>query len=278
MPSTGWLARGHRQRVAGQLGCGDAPLGRHPGEIGLPQLGQHGGDAVVRIGQRPQRPPSSRSGPAPCGALQRRQLHRQQRRQLVVPGAVHQLPNTHRQLVGALCRSTIGRLIGEQGPGRLVRAQQQAHCSNGRMLDLDSRQQLVRDELAGGHLEHPRDDPGPPSAAWCAGRRRHRARCVQGEGGRPRWRVAHHLVDHAGRDAVVLQPGGEVVTQVVRPAQVEPVQVGVPSRPGDRPEVVAVLAAGGTGDQAAPLRPQAAHAAQRPTAQPDHRRDRPHTG
>jgi hypothetical protein len=62
--------------------------------------------------------------------------------------------------------------------------------------------------------------------------------------------VAHQLVDDARRDRLVLEPGGEGVTKVVRPAEVDPVQVALPPRPGNRPEVVtAELVAGRIGNR-----------------------------
>jgi hypothetical protein len=42
--------------------------------------------------------------------------------------------------------------------------------------------------------------------------------------GAPPAGVAHELVDHAGGDAVFLQPGGERVAQVMRAAQLQVVQ------------------------------------------------------
>jgi hypothetical protein len=49
--------------------------------------------------------------------------------------------------------------------------------------------------------------------------------------------VAHQLIEHPGRDAVVLQPGREGVAQVVRVAQVQADQVATPGGVPDRPQV-----------------------------------------
>jgi hypothetical protein len=62
--------------------------------------------------------------------------------------------------------------------------------------------------------------------------------------------VAHQLVEHPGRDAVVLQPGREGVPEVMWAAQVQAEQVAV--RPGlaERPQVgVPQAVAGPIGEQ-----------------------------
>jgi hypothetical protein len=49
--------------------------------------------------------------------------------------------------------------------------------------------------------------------------------------------MAHQLVDHPGRDAVVLQPGREGVAEVMGAAQVQAEQIAVRPRLSDRTQV-----------------------------------------
>jgi hypothetical protein len=67
--------------------------------------------------------------------------------------------------------------------------------------------------------------------------RPHRAHALGHPGGSAGGRVAHQLVDHPGRDAVVLQPGREGVPEVVGAAQVQAEQMPLRPRPADGSQI-----------------------------------------
>jgi ribosomal protein S5 len=59
--------------------------------------------------------------------------------------------------------------------------------------------------------------------------------------------MAHHLIDHPGRDAGILQPGREGVAEVVGAVQIHAVQKRVGGGRQRRPSSLVVIA--GAGDQ-----------------------------
>ena len=65
----------------------------------------------------------------------------------------------------------------------------------------------------------------------------HRAHAVSRPGRSARGRMAHQLVDHPSRDALIFQPGREGVAEVVGAAQVQAEQVALLPRPSDGTQV-----------------------------------------